>query len=43
MSDPKGRMTKKDLKEFKITTYTNKAYFPFHWLNHRNFSVDLWG
>ena len=33
------RMTKKGLKEMKVTTYTNKVHRPFWWLNHRNFVV----
>ena len=31
---------KKDLKELKVTTYTNKVqHFSFQWLDHRNSKV----
>ena len=33
------RMTKKDLKELKVTTYTNKVHLPFRFLNNRNLMV----
>ena len=39
-SGPENRMTKKGLKEMKVTTYTNKVHLPFRWLNHRNFMVN---
>ena len=32
-------ITKKNLKEMKITTYTNKVHIPFRWLNHKNFMI----
>ena len=35
-SDHGNRITKKDLKELKVTTYTNKVHLPFRWLNHMN-------
>ena len=38
-SDFEDRMTTKDLKEMKVTTYINKVHFHFWWLNHRNSMV----
>ena len=35
-SDPGDRMTKKGLKESKVTTYSNKMHLLFRWLNHTN-------
>ena len=29
-------MTRKDLKELKVVTYTNYVHLSFRWLNHRN-------
>ena len=29
-------MTKKDLKEMKVTTYTDKVHLLVRWLNHKN-------
>ena len=38
-NDYEDRMTKKDLKELKVTNYTNMVYLPFRWFNYRNFIV----
>lgn len=35
-SNPEDKMTRKDLKEMEVTTYTNKVHLPFCCLNHRN-------
>ena len=32
-SDPKDSMTKKDLKELKVTTYASKMHISFRWFN----------
>ena len=31
-SNPENTMTKKDLKELKITIYTNNVHISFRWL-----------
>ena len=38
-SNLENKMTKKHLKEIKVTTYTNKVHFHFQWLNPRNSMV----
>ena len=35
-SNTEDRMSKKDLKELKVTSHTNKVHFHFGWLNHTN-------
>ena len=35
-SDHQDRLTKKNLKELKVTSYTNKVHLPFWWLNQTN-------
>ena len=37
--DSEDRMTKKNLKKMKFTTYTNKEHIPPRWFNHRNFII----
>ena len=34
-SDHENKMTKKNLKKMKVTTYTNKTHFHFPWLVKR--------
>ena len=38
-SDLEYKMTNKNLKELKVTTYINKMHRPFKWLNHKNSTV----
>ena len=40
-NDLEDKMTKKCLKELKITIYINKVLIQFRWLNHRNFMIWL--
>ena len=35
-SDHENKMTKKNVKKMKVTTYTNELYLQFWGLNHRN-------
>ena len=33
-SDRDDKMTKKNMMEMKVITYTNKVHLPFWWFNH---------
>ena len=38
-SDFEYRMTEKNIKELKVTTYTNKVHLPYQWFNHKNVMI----
>ena len=38
-NNPENMMTKKSLKNMKVTIYINNVHLPFQRLNHRNFMV----